>query len=150
MLFRELGLPVSPAKLNNTEKRDIYVSAAEATWRMLGYEMMSRDPAVTVVHAHLKGESKVMYPSNATDEIRRQCAEDSVSDLMRYFKRPLNDLLNNLTLLDLYTIAKKKNDDPIPSSAPPGKWLDSYGNTVSARRKSHVCRIKFVCVSRCR
>lgn len=123
-----------------------YVSAAEATWRMLGYEMMSRDPAVTVVHAHLEGENNVMYPSNATDEIRRQCAEDAVSDLMRYFKRPLDDLFNNLTLLDyfeLYTIAKKKNDDPIPSSAPPGKWLDSYGNTISTRRKSHVCRIKF-------
>ena len=42
-------------------RRTRYVSAAEATWRMLGYEMMSRDPAVTVVHAHLEGEHNVMY-----------------------------------------------------------------------------------------
>ena len=121
------------------------MSAAEATWRMLGYEMMSRDPAVTVVHAHLEGEHNVMYPSNATDEFRRQCANDAVSDLMRYFKRPLDHIFNPLTLLDYfesYTITKKKAD-PIPSSAPPGKWLDSYGNTISERKTSHVCRIQF-------
>ena len=121
------------------------MSAAEATWRMLGYEMMSRDPAVTAVHAHLEGEHNAMYPSNATDEFRRQCANDAVSDLMRYIKRPLDHIFNPLTLLDYfesYTITKKK-DDPIPSSAPPGKWLDSYGNTISERKTSHVCRIQF-------
>ena len=32
-------------------RRTRYVSAAEATWRMPGYDVMSRDPAVTVVHA---------------------------------------------------------------------------------------------------
>lgn len=113
---------------------------------MLGYEMLSRDPAVTIVQAHLEGENNVMYPSNAIDEVRRQCAEEAVSDLMRYFKRPLNHQFNNLTLLDyfeLYTITRKKKDDPIPPSAPPGKWLDLYGNTISARKKAHVCRIKF-------
>lgn len=65
---------------------------------------------------------------------------------MRYFKRPLNDMFNDLTLLDyfeLYTITKKKKDDPTPTSAPPGKWLDCYGNTISRRNKSNVCRIKF-------
>ena len=90
--------------------------------------MKFRDPAVTVVHAHLE-EHNVMYPSNATDEFRRQCANDAVSDLMRYFNRPLDHIVNPLTLLDYfesYTITKKKTkkDDPIPSSAPPGKWLD--------------------------
>ena len=64
--------------------------------------MMSRDPAVTVVHAHLEGEHHVMYPSNATDEFRRQCANDAVSDLMRYLKRPLDHIFNPLTLLDYF------------------------------------------------
>lgn len=123
-----------------------YVSAAEATWRMLGYDMMLRSPAVTVVHAHLENEHNVMYPSNATDEERRNYADDSVSDLMRYLQRPALEMFDALTLLDYfesYTITKKKKDDPIPSSPPHGKWLDSYGNVVSARRSSHVCRIKF-------
>ena len=75
--------------------------------------MMSRDPAVTVVHAHLEGEHNVMYPSNATDEFRRQRANDAVSDLMRYFNRPLDHIVNPLTLLDYfesYTITKKKDE----------------------------------------
>ena len=77
---------------------------------MLGYEMKFRDPAVTVVHAHLE-EHNVMYPSNATDEFRRQCANDAVSDLMRYLKRPLDQIFNPLTLLDYFescTITKRK------------------------------------------
>lgn len=122
------------------------VSAADATWRMLGYEMMSRSPAVTVVHAHLQNEHNVIYPSNATDDERGECADDSVSDLMGYLQRPALEMFDSLTLLDYfetYTITKKKKEDPIPISAPPGKWLDSYGNVVSARRSSHVCRIQF-------
>ena len=31
----------------------------------------------------------------------------------------------------------------LTSSAPPGKWLDSYGNTISERKTSHVCCIQF-------
>lgn len=123
-----------------------YVSAAEATWRMLGYEMISRSPAVTVVHTHLQNEHNIMYPSNATDDERRECADDSVSDLMRYLQRLPLEMFDNLTLLvyfETYTITKKKKEDPIPLSAPPGKWLDSYGNVVSARRSSHVCQIQF-------
>ena len=120
-------------------RRTRYVSAAEATWRMLGYEMMSRDPAVTVVHAHLEGEHNVMYPSNATDEFRRQCANDAVSDLMRYFKRPLDHIFNRLTLLDYfesYTITKKKKMIPfhLPRRLANG-WIHTV--TPSPKEKHH-------------
>lgn len=113
---------------------------------MFGYDMMARSPSVTTIHAHLHGENNVMYPSDATEEVRRQCAAEAVSDLMRHFQRPSDDIFNPLIVLDYfetYTITKKKKDDLIPSSPPPGKWLDSYGNIVSARKSSHVCRIKF-------
>ena len=33
-----------------------YISAAEATWRLLGFQMIDRNPAVTKLHAHLEGE----------------------------------------------------------------------------------------------
>ena len=43
-----------------------YISAAEATWRLLGFQMIDRNPAVTKLHAHLEGEQYVLFPSNAT------------------------------------------------------------------------------------
>ena len=123
-----------------------YLSAAEAKWRKPGYEMLCRQPAVTLIHAHLEGENNVIYPVGATANQRRECANEAVSDLMRYFKRPMDELFHDFTILDYfesYTITKKDEQDPIPSSAPPGKWLDSYGNIISSRKNPHVCRIKF-------
>ena len=39
-----------------------YISAAEATWRLLGFQMIDRNPAVTKLHAHLEGEQYVCFP----------------------------------------------------------------------------------------
>ena len=47
-----------------------YTSAAEATWRLLGFQMIHRNPAVTKLHAHLEGEQYVLFPSNATQAQR--------------------------------------------------------------------------------
>lgn len=110
--------------------------------------MVSRFPAVTKVHAHLEGEQYVTYPADATPEMRLQIAENSPSSLMIYFKRPLDSTFNALTLLDYYeqyTITKPKKDQPPPTSAPPGKYLDSYNNIISTRSENnqHVCRIVF-------
>ena len=38
-----------------------YISAAEATWRLLGFQMVDRNPAVTKIHAHLEGEQYVCF-----------------------------------------------------------------------------------------
>ena len=76
---------------------------------------------------------------------REQLAETAVSDLMRYLEKPSDEKFSSLTILDYfeqYVILRKKKDDPIPSAPPPGKWLDAYGNIVSQRQSSHVCRIK--------
>lgn len=123
-----------------------YISAAEATWKMLGFENHSRYPSVTRVHAHLEQENIVLYPAEASAEKRADIASSTASDLMHYLKRPTSASFNGLTLLDYfekYIITKKKRDDPIPASAPFGKWLDQYGNIVSTRTREHVCRIHF-------
>lgn len=123
-----------------------YVSAAEATWRIMGYDLLNRTPAVTLVHAHLEGEQNILYPDGASQEERQQIAEAAVSDLMRYFNRPAPTAFTQLTMLDYfeqYIIKKKKKDDEVPTAAPPGKWLDGYGNIVSERTTPHVCRIAF-------
>ena len=125
-----------------------YISAADATWRMLGFDTQSRYPSVTRVHvhAHLEQENNVIYPAEASAEERAAIENSTSSDLMHYLKRPIAACFNELTLLDYfetYIITKKKKDDPTPSSAPTGKWLDQYGNIDSARTTEHVCRIHF-------
>ena len=123
-----------------------YVSAAEANWRILGYEMGTRAPAVTLVYAHLEGQHTVVYPTGATEQQRQEIADSAVSDLMRYFNRPAPTAFTQLTMLEYfekYIITKKKKDDPIPTAAPYGKWLDLYGNIVSERTTTHVYRIQF-------
>lgn len=65
---------------------------------------------------------------------------------MRYFDRPPNTLFDELSLLDYFefgVILRKKKDQPIPTAAPPGKWLDAHGNVVSRRTTSYVCRLQF-------
>ena len=79
-----------------------YISAAEATWRLLGYHMVDRYPAVTKIHAHLEGEQYVTHPQSASHEERLVIAENSQSHLLQYFKRPSNDCFSNLTILDYF------------------------------------------------
>ena len=87
-----------------------------------------------------------MFPANATPAQVQFAAQSSVSDLMRYIGRPPNTLFAELSLLDyfeLYVILSKKKDQPVPTAAPPGKWIDAHGNVVSRRTTSHVCRLQF-------
>ena len=88
-----------------------YISAAEATWRMLGFESQSRYPSVTRVHAHLENENSVVYPAEASAEERAAIASNTTSDLMHYLKRPTAACFSRLTLLD-YIITKKKKMTP--------------------------------------
>lgn len=125
-----------------------YISAAEATWRLLGFHMVDRYPAVTKIHAHLEGEQYVTYPAGATKEERIQIAEASPSSLMTYFKRPSDDVFAPLTVLDYFeqfTVTKQKKDQPALTVPPFGKYLDGYLNIISNRKRKddHVCRITF-------
>ena len=124
-----------------------YISAAEANWRLLGYTMINRTPAVTSIHVHLDGEHNVIYPTNTTPEERLQIANDSASMFMTYFERPTDIIFTPLSILHYYEsyIVTKKRNSPIPTSAPYGKWLDKYANVVSRKtsQNAHVCRIGF-------
>ena len=125
-----------------------YISAAEATWRLLGFQMIDRNPAVTKLHAHLEGEQYVLFPSNATQAQRLEITNRTHSPLMEYCARPAHECFDDLTLLDYYeqyTVTRQKKDAPSFTVAPPGKFLDSYNNVVPRRRDNsiHVCRIVF-------
>lgn len=124
-----------------------YVSAAEATWRILGYTLMNRSPAVTLVHVHLPGEQHVIYPDGITSGERQSLADSAVSDLMRYFNRPAPTAFTELTLLEHYErfiVQKLRIGERVPTAATPGKWFDLYGNIISERTTDHVCRIHFL------
>ena len=123
-----------------------YISAAEATWKILAYQMIDRYPAVTKLHAHLEGEQYVLFPANATQARRLELTNSTRSPLMEYFARPPQECFDNLTLLDCYeqyTVTRPKQDALLLTHAPPGKFLDSYNNAVSRRRENfaHVCCI---------
>ena len=125
-----------------------YVSAAEATWRLPGFQMIDRNPTVTKLHVHLEGEQHVLLPASATQAQRLQITNRTHSPLMEHFARPDHGCFDHLTMLDYYeqyTVTRPKKDAHPPTVAPPGKSLDSYHNEVSRRRDNsvHVCRIAF-------
>lgn len=98
-----------------------YISAAEATWRLLGFHVLNRQPSVTLVNAHLLHENHVIFPDNASVEERLSIAQTSVSDLMLYFNRPTPNVFSSLTVLDYferYRITKKKSTEPIHHRRP--------------------------------
>ena len=66
-------------------------------WRLLGYQMVSRFPAVTQIHAHLEGEHYVTYPDDATPEMFLEIADNFPSSLMTYFRRATDALFDKLT-----------------------------------------------------
>ena len=37
-----------------------YISAAEATWRLLGYHVVNPTPALSLIHAHVRGQNNVV------------------------------------------------------------------------------------------
>lgn len=58
-----------------------YLSAGEAAWRILGFKITRKDPAVTAVSVHLPGTNTYRQYSRSTDV-------GSLSSLERYFLRP--------------------------------------------------------------
>lgn len=117
-------------------------------WRLLGFNTLDRNPAVTKIHAHLEGEQYVLFSASASQEERLAITNSTHSPLMEYFARPRHDCFHNLTILDYYeqyTVTRPKKDAQPLTVAPPGKFLDAYNNVVSRRRDNslHVCRIVF-------
>ena len=93
-----------------------YISAAEANWRLLGFDVLNRTPAVSLLFAHLEGENNVVFAATHTHEQRQQIAEEAVSDLVSYFERPTPSTFTPLSTLDYYEsyiVTKKNKDDPV-------------------------------------
>ena len=90
-----------------------YISAAEATWRMLGFDTQSRYPSVTLAYADLEQENNIIYHSEVSAKERAAIAKSTASDIMHYL--PTAACFNDLTLLDYFEtciISNNKNMTP--------------------------------------
>ena len=115
-----------------------YLSASEAAWRMLEYEMTRRDPAVTSLPVHLQDLDMVYYKEGEAE----QAKDDQKSPLERYFKRPTAPQFDTLTYLEYhkaYQVAKT-----VPKTAAQ-HWTDCVAppneRQVYRRFKPHVTRM---------
>lgn len=79
-------------------ERARYLSASEASWRFLGYDVNKLEPAVTVYGVHAEGEDALLIGDGESLEE----ADAQVSWLLRYFQRPLDDRFNNVKYLEYY------------------------------------------------
>lgn len=79
-------------------------------WRIFGFELQHRTPNVTLLIVHLEGEHVVVH--GEADNLEQSAkANESVSDLMKYFGRPPGPGFDNLTFLyyfENHTVQPKK------------------------------------------
>ena len=115
-----------------------YVAASEACWRLLGFNMMSRAPAVTYCNVHLQDEQNIQIHYNDTHAERVEAARKITSDLLKYFGRPQSSDFDRLTILQFcekYTNIGGRGGTELK---------DRNGNTVKHQDVSstnHVARI---------
>lgn len=68
-----------------------YVSAAEAAWRLLGFHVMDRRPAVSSLRLHLPDQQHVIVDTDLSREEQLLQAEKTKSDLTLYLGRPTDE-----------------------------------------------------------
>jgi hypothetical protein len=120
-------------------ERARYLSAAEASWRFLGFDVNCLEPAVTVYGVHAEGEDALIVGDGESLEE----ANGRVSWLLRYFMRPLDARFDSLKFLEYY---EKYNVKRSITGNPPHdrRFVDVVTGDpyhVWPRTAIHVCRM---------
>lgn len=124
-----------------------YLSAVEAVWRILAFEISVKWPAVTSYSLHL--------PGRQLGQMARHGSEASmVTPLIVYLARPVREEWTDLRYLDFYQRYEArplKPEAPTPPGAvavisPPLQRANTVVRryAVTARRHPRVCRLHFV------
>ena len=79
-----------------------YISSSEAMWHIFGFRSQERVPAVVLLFVHLQGEQPVAFDEADFAEKQRSIATSPVSNLMKYFGRPLHPQFDDLTYPQYY------------------------------------------------
>ncbi|XP_034839966.2 uncharacterized protein [Maniola hyperantus] len=75
-----------------------YLGSCEATWRILEFDLVCREPNVKQLAVHLEGQQYVYFkPGTETEAANR-----TTSDLITYFNRPAGINFDELTYQDFY------------------------------------------------
>ena len=82
-------------------------------WRIFGFDMQKPTPNVILLHVHLQGEHAVVHDEDASHEQRRSAANNAVTDLMCYIRRPREHPVDSLTFLDYFdsSLYNQSNDE---------------------------------------
>ena len=136
-----------------------YISSSEAMWHMFGFHTNERFPSVELLYVHHEGEQPVIHDEANEPEKRQAAANNAVSDLMRYFGRPVDPRCSSLTYREYYenfSIEKNKrtskrsrptepdtDDDNTEQTTAPF-LRDRYGNYVYLKTKQSVSRLQYL------
>jgi hypothetical protein len=74
-----------------------YLCATEGVWRILGFDITTKEPSVACLPVHLPGGNISRFTGGQRDQPR-----SSTSLLLRYFHRPLLDKFENITYIDYF------------------------------------------------
>lgn len=123
-----------------------YLSASEAVWRMFGYELTRREPAVSSFPVHLENQNYVVY--NESNKNSKESAKDRYSKLDRYFARPKEPLFEEMKYLEYYeqfTVTVRR-EDQTSSDCTQNTWYDKVPppnkGTVRRRTGLHITRME--------
>jgi hypothetical protein len=87
-----------------------YLSSPEAAWRILGFDITSKEPSVTCLPVHLPGDAIPRFDGGNRSENK------TTSLLIRYFHRPLAHIFDNLTYTTYfqnYVLYKLSSNDRV-------------------------------------
>jgi hypothetical protein len=119
-----------------------YLSAPEAAWRILGFEITSKDPSVTCLPVHLPGENIPQFTQGTSDQ------GSTTSLLIRYFHRPNLPQFENISYLDyfqLYVLYRWEGDPLDEDEYLEEPIHDSTQNKVRSRRQGQkVTRLRTI------
>lgn len=120
-----------------------YLSATEAAWRILSFDITSKEPSVTCLPVHLPGQNIPQFGQGDREH-------SSVSLLMCYFHRPHLPQFANLLYVDYF---ERFNRYKLQHGQEPaaGEFLevpfnrrDRYKITARQHNLEHVARIQFL------
>lgn len=118
-----------------------YLSAHEAAWRILGFEITSKDPSVSCLPVHLPGGNITQFDGGL------DASRSSTSLLIRYFHQPGDALFATMTYTEYFNKYVLYKWDAM-STLQAGKHLDcpivgTHAMKVSPRRSGRkVCQIQ--------
>ncbi|XP_045507712.1 uncharacterized protein LOC123703676 [Colias croceus] len=98
----EARVAIVPEELKNNEIEQYvtkrYIGSGEAAWRVFEFDVTGREPTVKMLDVHLENHQSIFF--KAGNEAR--AVQNSGSDLVTYFNRPLGEEFDSLTYLDFY------------------------------------------------